>query len=142
MDLPATVQSLDKLSQCLDVQDSWDAISYRSLVCPKLLVSYKLHLLKPCLGKMGTQVVVPYREEDEARIFKPMGDLGQIVRMVSSSMALSKSVPYLKLLGKGMGFTERKFNSGMPASFRYCLQSHWKRLRDQVRSLLSPPFLS
>jgi len=33
------------------------------------------------LGKMGTQVVVPYREEDEARIFKPMGDLGQIVRM-------------------------------------------------------------
>ncbi|KAF9481191.1 NADH dehydrogenase [Pholiota conissans] len=33
------------------------------------------------LGKMGTQVIVPYREEDEARIFKPMGDLGQIVRM-------------------------------------------------------------
>lgn len=41
---------------------------------------------------MGTQVIVPYREEDEARIFKPMGDLGQIVRMVSSSMALSKSI--------------------------------------------------
>ncbi|KAF8964206.1 NADH dehydrogenase [Flammula alnicola] len=33
------------------------------------------------LGKMGTQVIVPYREEDEARIFKPMGDLGQIVRL-------------------------------------------------------------
>jgi len=33
------------------------------------------------LGKMGTQVIVPYREEDEARLFKPMGDLGQIVRM-------------------------------------------------------------
>ncbi|KAF9454749.1 39kDa subunit of Ndufa9, NADH ubiquinone oxidoreductase [Macrolepiota fuliginosa MF-IS2] len=33
------------------------------------------------LGKMGTQVIVPYRDEDEARIFKPMGDLGQIVRM-------------------------------------------------------------
>ncbi|KAJ3568111.1 hypothetical protein NP233_g5929 [Leucocoprinus birnbaumii] len=33
------------------------------------------------LGKLGTQVVVPYRDEDEARIFKPMGDLGQIVRM-------------------------------------------------------------
>ena len=32
---------------------------------------------------MGTQVIIPYREEDEARIFKPMGDLGQIVRMVS-----------------------------------------------------------
>ncbi|KAF8194247.1 NADH dehydrogenase [Pholiota molesta] len=33
------------------------------------------------LGKQGTQVIVPYREEDEARLFKPMGDLGQIVRM-------------------------------------------------------------
>lgn len=31
---------------------------------------------------MGTRVIVPYRDEDEARIFKPMGDLGQIVRMV------------------------------------------------------------
>lgn len=26
---------------------------------------------------------MPYRDEDEARLFKPMGDLGQIVRMVS-----------------------------------------------------------
>ncbi|KAJ3517437.1 hypothetical protein NLJ89_g494 [Agrocybe chaxingu] len=33
------------------------------------------------LGKQGTQVIVPYRDEDEARVFKPMGDLGQIVRM-------------------------------------------------------------
>ncbi|KAJ7069878.1 NADH dehydrogenase [Mycena amicta] len=33
------------------------------------------------IAKMGTQVIVPYRDEDEARVFKPMGDLGQIVRM-------------------------------------------------------------
>uniref|UniRef100_A0A8H7Y357 NAD-dependent epimerase/dehydratase domain-containing protein n=2 Tax=Psilocybe cubensis TaxID=181762 RepID=A0A8H7Y357_PSICU len=33
------------------------------------------------LGKTGSQVIVPYREEDEARFLKPMGDLGQIVRM-------------------------------------------------------------
>ncbi|PFH53939.1 hypothetical protein AMATHDRAFT_735 [Amanita thiersii Skay4041] len=33
------------------------------------------------LAKMGTQVIVPYRDENEARLFKPMGDLGQIVRM-------------------------------------------------------------
>lgn len=52
---------------------------------------------------MGTQVVVPYREEDEARIFKPMGDLGQIVRMVSSSMALSKNIFLFKFLGKRNG---------------------------------------
>ena len=51
------------------------------------------------LGKMGTQVIVPYREEDEARIFKPMGDLGQIVRMVSSSMTHSKSIFLFKVLG-------------------------------------------
>ncbi|KAJ7044009.1 NADH dehydrogenase [Mycena alexandri] len=31
--------------------------------------------------KMGTQVIVPYRDEDEARHLKPMGDLGQIVPM-------------------------------------------------------------
>lgn len=33
------------------------------------------------LGKIGTQVVVPYRDEDQARHLKLMGDLGQIVRM-------------------------------------------------------------
>jgi NADH dehydrogenase (ubiquinone) 1 alpha subcomplex subunit 9 len=52
------------------------------------------------LGKMGTQVIVPYREEDEARIFKPMGDLGQIVRMVSSSRALLKSIFLFKSFWK------------------------------------------
>jgi hypothetical protein len=31
---------------------------------------------------MGTQVIVPYREEDEKRHLRPMGDLGQIVPMV------------------------------------------------------------
>ncbi|KAJ3530080.1 hypothetical protein NMY22_g8722 [Coprinellus aureogranulatus] len=33
------------------------------------------------LGKIGTQVITPYRDEDEARHLKVMGDLGQIVRM-------------------------------------------------------------
>ncbi|CAK5269769.1 unnamed protein product [Mycena citricolor] len=33
------------------------------------------------IAKLGTQVIVPYRDEDEARFLKPMGDLGQIVRM-------------------------------------------------------------
>ncbi|KAG6376956.1 hypothetical protein JVT61DRAFT_990 [Boletus reticuloceps] len=33
------------------------------------------------LARMGTQVIVPYREEDEKRHLKPMGDLGQIVPM-------------------------------------------------------------
>ncbi len=34
---------------------------------------------------MGTQVVVAYRDEDEKRRLKPMGDLGQVVSMVSGS---------------------------------------------------------
>ena len=55
---------------------------------------------------MGTQVIVPYREEDEARIFKPMGDLGQIVRMVSLSMALC--VFLFKVLGKRNGISGTK----------------------------------
>lgn len=33
------------------------------------------------LSQKGTQVVVPYRDEDTARHLKPMGDLGQIVPM-------------------------------------------------------------
>lgn len=32
---------------------------------------------------MGTQVVIPYRDEDEKRLLRPMGDLGKIVPMVS-----------------------------------------------------------
>lgn len=32
---------------------------------------------------MGTQVIVPYRDEDEKRHLKLMGDLGQVVPMVS-----------------------------------------------------------
>lgn len=34
------------------------------------------------LAKAGTQVVVPFRDEDEKRHLKVMGDLGQIVPLV------------------------------------------------------------
>lgn len=47
--------------------------------------------LQHAVGKMGTQVIVPYRDEDEARVFKPMGDLGQIVRMVRMPRSLLHS---------------------------------------------------
>ena len=36
-------------------------------------------------AKAGTQVVIPYREEDEKRHLKVTGDLGQIVSMVQTS---------------------------------------------------------
>lgn len=51
---------------------------------------------------MGTQVIIPYREEDEARLFKPMGDLGQIVRMVSPYYFFGYTI-YLNLGPQGMG---------------------------------------
>lgn len=34
------------------------------------------------LAQKGTQVIIPYRDEDEKRHLKVMGDLGQIVPMV------------------------------------------------------------
>lgn len=37
------------------------------------------------LAKSGTQVIVPYREEDSKRHLKVMGDLGQIIPLVSHS---------------------------------------------------------
>ena len=36
------------------------------------------------LAKAGTQVIVPFRDEDEKRHLKVMGDLGQIVPLVRS----------------------------------------------------------
>lgn len=36
------------------------------------------------LAKAGTQVVVPYRDEDEKRHLKLLGDLGQVVPLVRS----------------------------------------------------------
>lgn len=40
-------------------------------------------------AKAGTQVVVPYRDEDEKRHLKVMGDLGQIVPLVCSVVLLT-----------------------------------------------------
>ena len=53
-------------------------------------LSHAVHALQHAVGKMGTQVIVPYRDEDEARVFKPMGDLGQIVRMVRTPLSSSQ----------------------------------------------------
>jgi nucleoside-diphosphate-sugar epimerase len=41
------------------------------------------------LAQKGTQVIVPYRDEDEKRHLKVMGDLGQIVPMVSVGASAS-----------------------------------------------------
>jgi hypothetical protein len=54
---------------------------------------------------MGTQVIVPYREEDEKRHLKPMGDLGQIVSMVALHLFPSPNRDHLKII-QGMGYPE------------------------------------
>jgi len=45
--------------------------------CTGFLGRYLVHKL----AKQGTQVVIPYREEDDKRHLKVMGDLGQIIPM-------------------------------------------------------------
>lgn len=59
------------------------------------------------IAKLGTQVIVPYRDEDEARHLKPMGDLGQIVPMVSVS-ASANAQSNLNRHASGMGHPERE----------------------------------
>jgi hypothetical protein len=54
---------------------------------------------------MGTQVIVPYREEDEKRHLKPMGDLGQIVSMVALHLFPPPNRDHLKFI-QGMGYPE------------------------------------
>jgi hypothetical protein len=44
------------------------------------------------IAKMGTQVIVPYRDEDEVRRLKLMGDLGKVVKMVILPL-LEQDVP-------------------------------------------------
>ncbi len=41
--------------------------------------THRLHV-----AKAGTQVIIPYRDEDDKRHLKVNGDLGQIVSMVGS----------------------------------------------------------
>lgn len=42
---------------------------------------------------MGTRVIIPYREEDEKRHLKVMGDLGQIIPLVSLAGLKCNEVP-------------------------------------------------
>lgn len=45
--------------------------------CTGFLGRYLVHKI----AKQGTQVIVPYRDEDEKRHLRVMGDLGQIIPM-------------------------------------------------------------
>ncbi len=68
--------------------------------------------LKVWLAKAGSQVIVPYRDEDEKRHLKAMGDLGQVLplvrflrRVIFIGSGLSRT---------GMGYTKRTANRRVP----------------------------
>jgi hypothetical protein len=54
---------------------------------------------------MGTQVIVPFRDEDDKRHLKLTGDLGQVVPMVSGYSGLYGSLT-VPLYFAGMGYSE------------------------------------
>jgi len=43
-----------------------------------------------CIAKAGTQVIIPYRDEDDKRHLKVTGDLGQVVPMVRLTIAFEE----------------------------------------------------
>lgn len=54
----------------------------------------------PHVAKAGTQVIIPYRDEDDKRHLKVTGDLGQIVSMVCSPFPRSFFVFHTLYLNK------------------------------------------
>jgi len=76
----------------LGAQAFWGDTSFPNLVCERFSgheVSV-IEIIFPTFlsAKLGTQVIVPYRDEDEKRHLKPMGDLGQIVSMVNHLLSV------------------------------------------------------
>lgn len=56
------------------------------------VVASRYHVWDSHLAKAGTQVVVPYRDEDSKRHLRVMGDLGQIVPLVGSQTHILRLV--------------------------------------------------
>ena len=83
---------------------------------------------------MGTQIVIPYRDEDDKRHLKLTGDLGQVVPMVGPLLRNQSWTS--SEMTTGMGYTKRIPDRGMSATFRYSLQFGWQRLRDQVDRII------
>jgi hypothetical protein len=72
---------------------------------------------------MGTQVIVPFRDEDDKRHLKLTGDLGQIVPMVTTSPSALAPQDLVDLAGgaflsfAGMGYSERGADRAMLETF-------------------------
>ena len=79
------------------------------------------------LAKVGTQVIVPFRDEDEKRHLKVMGDLGQIVPLVRlvpnlrGSSVCPIGISSLFRGSVGMGREERTTNCRVHTAFGCCV---------------------
>ena len=74
--------SLVQSQQCLAALASSAATSSTSSVRAVLVLDSSIAPYLLTIAKAGTQVIIPYRDEDEKRFLKVTGDLGQIVSMV------------------------------------------------------------
>lgn len=80
------------------------------------------------IAKAGTQVVVPYRDEDAKRPLRVMGDLGQIVPLVSGD-----GQGYAKpgKLMPGMGCSKRRADLRVCQALRHGVQRRGTRPRHE-----------
>ena len=81
------MRSPDTLRQYLAARVFSDAIWSPSSV--RIVFPHSAETSRPLIlvhiAKAGTQVIIPYRDEDDKRHLKVTGDLGQIVSMVCPS---------------------------------------------------------
>ena len=81
-----------KLGACLQSKGDLRSLALRRLrVHAYMLMRFFCPFLFGFSAKAGTQVVVPFRDEDEKRHLKVMGDLGQIVPLVCSTAHLGSA---------------------------------------------------
>jgi len=94
MVLLGAVRSPDTLRQSLAARVFSDAIlspsSVRFVFPHSAETSRPLLMLGWCIAKAGTQVIIPYRDEDDKRHLKVTGDLGQVVPMVRLTIAFEE----------------------------------------------------
>ena len=109
--------------EVLGIQDWWDIIT-------SVITTLLFKLFFP--AKAGSQVIIPYRDEDEKRHLKVMGDLGQIVPLVGWKYMYMEPVFWV-LTGLGMGHAAWRSNRWMLETLWYCVQPRRPRLWDEVR---------
>ena len=112
-----------KLGACLSFRETLTLCRIRVYA---YMLARSFFALSIFSAKAGTQVIVPFRDEDEKRHLKVMGDLGQIVplvRTMSSLRFLDASDRCMPTCSGsvGMGREERTTNRRVPATLGCCV---------------------